>query len=90
MRGKTERTYILNTMIHKDMTEYDMFIEIPIGTEVIINGTRCVAVKDRPYRDKIINCCKKCILVDHATCDGVACCSDKRWDRNNIHFEKVL
>lgn len=72
------------------MDGYYMNIEIPIGIEVVINGTRCVVVKDLPGCDKLRDACEKCVLSDHFTCEGAACCSDERSDGNSVHFEKVI
>ena len=61
-----------------------MKIEIPVGTELLINGTKCAVVVDECYP------CRACALGDDPLCGHFACTEIERHDRKAIHFEKVI
>lgn len=61
-----------------------MKIEISVGTELLINGTKCAVVVDEEYP------CGSCVFEQTPLCNHLACCDSERDDEKSIHFEKVI
>lgn len=68
----------------KNIVGGHMKIEIPVGTKLLINGTKYAAVIDDHYP------CEVCAFCSDPICGHFACCERERHDGKAIHFEKLI
>lgn len=69
------------------MNEYK-YIEIPIGTEIIIqdiNGNKIKAI----CKEGNANNCSSCIFCESETCGKIFCQPHVRSDKNHVYFKQI-